>query len=202
MDACQHGSGLFGIIDTYNEGLAFFKGGDAYPYASGFSAAVEGMGGRIEWSREQEKSLQIDAITRVERVADGSNVTVGITKEGDLILKAFRVRLIDVGGRYGEDHSRIYDLDDCRIHGGLLPIVEFYDMEVNRDRYPDGQVVADYYANMILQHEDGSTGIRQVGHNMLRTIAWEPEEFEYVIEWLTERLDARGCDWRLRPEDR
>ena len=34
-------------------GLAFFKGGDAYPYASGFSDAAEAMGFRIAWNREQ-----------------------------------------------------------------------------------------------------------------------------------------------------
>ena len=53
--------GLFGIIDMYGEGLAFFKDGDAYPYASGFSDAAEAMGFRIAWNREQDKSLQIES---------------------------------------------------------------------------------------------------------------------------------------------
>ena len=120
--------GLFGIIDMYGEGLAFFKDGDAYPYASGFSDAAEAMGFRIAWNREQDKSLQIESVICEKH-------GVGMTKDGDLILSAFRARLVDVGGRFGKGHSNIYGLDDCRIHGGLLPIVEFYDMDVNRDRY-------------------------------------------------------------------
>ena len=106
--------GLFGIIDMYGEGLAFFKGGDAYPYASGFSDAAEAMGFRIAWNREQDKSLQIESVICEKH-------GVGMTKDGDLILSAFRARLVDVGGRFGKGHSNIYGLDDCRIHGGLLP---------------------------------------------------------------------------------
>ena len=128
MDVGHEHDGLFGIIDMYGEGLAFFKGGDAYPYASGFSDAAEAMGFRIAWNREQDKSLQIESVICEKH-------GVGMTKDGDLILSAFRARLVDVGGRFGKGHSNIYGLDDCRIHGGLLPIVEFYDMDVNRDRY-------------------------------------------------------------------
>ena len=113
------------------------RAGDAYPYASGFSDAAEAMGFRIAWNREQDKSLQIESVICEKH-------GVGMTKDGDLILSAFRARLVDVGGRFGKGHSNIYGLDDCRIHGGLLPIVEFYDMDVNRDRYPAGEVVADY----------------------------------------------------------
>lgn len=77
--------GLFGIIDMYGEGLAFFKDGDAYPYASGFSDAAEAMGFRIAWNREQDKSLQIESVICEKH-------GVGMTKDGDLILSAFRAR--------------------------------------------------------------------------------------------------------------
>ena len=101
MDVGHEHDGLFSLIDTYNEGLAFFKGGDAYPYASGFSDAAEAMGFRIAWNREQDKSLQIESVICEKH-------GVGMTKDGDLILSAFRARLIDVGGRFGKGHSYIY----------------------------------------------------------------------------------------------
>lgn len=181
--------GLFGIIDMYGEGLAFFKDGDAYPYASGFSDAAEAMGFRIAWNREQDKSLQIESVICEKH-------GVGMTKDGDLILSAFRARLVDVGGRFGKGHSNIYGLDDCRIHGGLLPIVEFYDMDVNRDRYPAGEVVADYYANTLLRPDAGE-GVIDVGGE--RSRAWTDEEFSRVVEWLAYRLDRLGYDWRPHP---
>lgn len=189
MDVGHEHEGLFGIIDRYNEGLTFFKGGDAYPYASGFSDAANAMGCRITWSREQDKSLQIESATCEKH-------GVGMTKDGDLILSAFRARLIDVGGRFGKNHSCMYTLEDCRIHGGLLPIVEFYDMDVNRDRYPAGEAVADYYANLLLQ-QNGSEGVKDV--NGVRKLAWNINEFSYVLDWLTYRLDTGGYDWRVRP---
>lgn len=158
-------------------------------YASGFSDAAEAMGFRIAWNREQDKSLQIESVICEKH-------GVGMTKDGDLILSAFRARLVDVGGRFGKGHSNIYGLDDCRIHGGLLPIVEFYDMDVNRDRYPAGEVVADYYANTLLWPDAGE-GVIDVGGE--RSRAWTDEEFSRVVEWLTYRLDRLGYDWRPHP---
>ena len=189
MDVGHEHDGLFGIIDVYNEGLAFFKGGDAYPYASGFSDAAEAMGCRIEWSREQDKFLQIESVICEKH-------GVGVTKSGDLILSAFRARLIDVGGRFGKGHSYIYGLDDCRSHGGLLPIVEFYDTDEEPDHNPAGKFVADYYAKAFLRPDAGEGAIDVSG---VRSAAWTDEEFCYVLDWLIYRLDVDGYDWRIRP---
>ena len=116
MDVGHEHDGLFSLIDTYNEGLAFFKGGDAYPYASGFSDAAEAMGFRIAWNREQDKSLQIESVICEKH-------GVGMTKDGDLILSAFRARLIDVGGRFGKGHSYIYGHRSSGSRKSLSPSV-------------------------------------------------------------------------------
>ena len=189
MDVGHGECGLFDAFDIYDRARPFFRGRDAYSYASGFSDAAEAMGFRIAWNREQDKSLQIESVICEKH-------GVGMTKDGDLILSAFRARLVDVGGRFGKGHSNIYGLDDCRIHGGLLPIVEFYDMDVNRDRYPAGEVVADYYANTLLRPDAGE-GVIDVGGE--RSRAWTDEEFSRVVEWLTYRLDRLGYDWRPHP---
>ena len=69
-------------------------------------------------------------------------------------------------------------------------------MDVNRDRYPAGEVVADYYANTLLRPDAGE-GVIDVGGE--RSRAWTDEEFSRVVEWLAYRLDRRGYDWRPTP---
>lgn len=128
MDVGHGECGLFDAFDIYDRARPFFRGRDAYSYASGFAAAMEGMGYRIEWCHDEGMALRIDAVTREERDADGCLRTVGVTKEGDLLLDALRVRLVHVGDRFGDGLSYIYSLEDCRIHGGFLPMVEFRDM--------------------------------------------------------------------------
>ena len=74
-------------------------------------------------------------------------------------------------------------------------------MDVNRDRYPAGEVVADYYANTLLRPDAGE-GVIDVGGE--RSRAWTDEEFSRVVEWLTyrlDRLDRLGYDWRSHPMD-
>ena len=69
-------------------------------------------------------------------------------------------------------------------------------MDVNRDRYPAGEVLADYYANTLLRPDAGE-GVIDVGGE--RSRAWTDEEFSRVVEWLTYRLDRLGYDWRPHP---
>lgn len=193
-------NGLFGIIDTYNVARGFFRGRDAYSYASGFAAAMEGMGYRIEWNHEEGMALQIDAITREERVADGNMRTIGVTKEGDLLLDTLRVHLVSVGDRYGETLSYIYSLEDCRIHGGFLPMVEFRDMDATNFRQtpePDGKFLACYYADTLLNRSASCWDVPlESGVTPLNLDAWQRR---YVYDWMEQRLDAQGEDWRLRP---
>lgn len=191
---------LFGIIDTYNAELTFFKGGDAYAYASGFAVATEALGYRIEWNHEHGMSLQIESVICDKRWPDGSKRTVGVTKEGDLILSSFRARLVKVGEKFGKNNSSIYSLNDCQLYGHGLPLVEFYDMTQDPAQYPGGQVIADYYASKLLQHDRSvDEGVEEIGRH-LRSIAWDNEEFGDVIDWLAYRLDAQGYDWRHTPD--
>ena len=197
-----HGEiGLFDAFDIYDRSRPFFRGRDAYSYASGFAAAMEGMGYRIEWCHEEGMALRIDAVTREERDADGCLRTVRITKEGDLLLDALRVRLVHVGGRFGDGLSYIYSLEDCRIHGRFLPMVEFRDMTAafRQAPAPEGRFLACYYADTLLNRSVSCWDAP------LETAAtpWDSDAWQrrYVYDWLEQRLDAQGYDWRSHPMD-
>ena len=69
MDAGHDEIGLFDAFDIYDRAQPFFRGRDAYSYASGFAAAMEGMGYRIEWCHDEGMGLWINAVTREERDA-------------------------------------------------------------------------------------------------------------------------------------
>lgn len=197
-----HGEiGLFDAFDIYDRARSFFRGRDAYSYASGFAAAMEGMGYRIEWCHEEGMALWIDAVTREERDADGCLRTVGVTKEGDLLLDALRVRLVHVGDRFGDGLSYIYSLEDCRIHGGFLPMVEFRDMSA-AVRHPydsTGRFLACYYADTLLNRSISCwITLLETAETPWESDAWQRR---YVYDWLEQRLDAQGYDWRSRPMD-
>lgn len=53
MDVGHGECGLFDAFGIYDRARPFFRGRDAYSYASGFAAAMEGMGYRIEWCHEE-----------------------------------------------------------------------------------------------------------------------------------------------------
>lgn len=201
MDAGHGECGLFDAFDIYDRARPFFRGRDAYSYASGFAAAMEGMGYRIEWCHEEGMALRIDAVTREERDADGCLRTVGITKEGNLLPDALRVRLVHVGDRFGDGLSYIYSLEDCRIHGGFLPMVEFRDMTAAFRQHPspEGRFLACYYADTLLNRSVSCW------NTPLQTAAtpWESDAWQrrYVYDWLEQRLDAQGYDWRSHPMD-
>ena len=202
MDVGHGECGLFDAFGIYDRARPFFRGRDAYSYASGFAAAMEGMGYRIEWCHEEGTTPWIDAVTREERDADGNLRTVGMTKEGNLLLDALRVRLVHMGDRFGDGLSYIYSLEDCRIHGGFLPMVEFRDMDAAVFRQPpapEGRFLACYYADTLLNRSVSCW------NTPLQTAAtpWESDAWQrrYVYDWLEQRLDAQGYDWRSHPMD-
>lgn len=202
MDVGHGECGLFDAFGIYDRARPFFRGRDAYSYASGFAAAMEGMGYRIEWCHEEGTTPWIDAVTREERDADGNLRTVGMTKEGDLLLDALRVRLVHMGDRFGDGLSYIYSLEDCRIHGGFLPMVEFRDMDAAVFRQPpapEGRFLACYYADTLLNRS------ASCWDTPLETAVtpWELDAWQrrHVYDWLEQSLDAQGYDWRSHPMD-
>lgn len=202
MDVGHGECGLFDAFGIYDRARPFFRGRDAYSYASGFAAAMEGMGYRIEWCHEEGTTPWIDAVTREERDADGNLRTVGMTKEGNLLLDALRVRLVHMGDRFGDGLSYIYSLEDCRIHGGFLPMVEFRDMDAAVFRQPpapEGRFLACYYADTLLNR---STSCWDTPLETAVT-PWQLDAWQrrHVYDWLEQSLDAQGYDWRSHPMD-
>ncbi|WP_288921104.1 hypothetical protein [uncultured Bifidobacterium sp.] len=202
MDAGHGEIGLFDAFDIYDRARPFFRGRDAYSYASGFAAAMEGMGYRIEWCHDEGTTPWINAVTREEHDADGNLRTVGMTKEGDLLLDALRVRLVHMGDRFGDGLSYIYSLEDCRIHGGFLPMVEFRDMDAAAFRQhpaPAGRFLACYYADTLLNRSVScwDTPLEAA------VTPWELDAWQrrHVYDWLEQSLDAQGYDWRPHPMD-
>ena len=202
MDVGHGECGLFDAFGIYDRARPFFRGRDAYSYASGFAAAMEGMGYRIEWCHEEGTTPWIDAVTREERDADGNLRTVGMTKEGNLLLDALRVRLVHMGDRFGDGLSYIYSLEDCRIHGGFLPMVEFRDMDAAAFRQhpaPAGRFLACYYADTLLNRSVScwDTPLEAA------VTPWELDAWQrrHVYDWLEQSLDAQGYDWRSHPMD-
>lgn len=202
MDAGHGEIGLFDAFDIYDRARPFFRGRDAYSYASGFAAAMEGMGYRIEWCHDEGTTPWINAVTREEHDADGNLRTVGMTKEGDLLLDALRVRLVHMGDRFGDGLSYIYSLEDCRIHGGFLPMVEFRDMDAAAFRQhpaPAGRFLACYYADTLLNRSVScwDTPLEAA------VTPWELDAWQrrHVYDWLEQSLDAQGYDWRSHPMD-
>ena len=63
--------------------------------------------------------------------------------------RAFYVRIVQRGDRYG--------LDDCKVHRDADALIEFYDHTfANRDGFgARGQFVSRYYATTLAKHEDG-----------------------------------------------
>lgn len=202
MDAGHGEIGLFDAFDIYDRARPFFRGRDAYSYASGFAAAMEGMGYRIEWCHEEGTTPWIDAVTREERDADGNLRTVGMTKEGNLLLDALRVRLVHMGDRFGDGLSYIYSLEDCRIHGGFLPMVEFRDMDAAVFRQPpapEGRFLACYYADTLLNRSASCWDTPlETAVTPWQLDAWQRR---HVYDWLEQSLDAQGYDWRSHPMD-
>ena len=202
MDAGHGECGLFDAFGIYDRARPFFRGRDAYSYASGFAAAMEGMGYRIEWCHEEGTTPWIDAVTREERDADGNLRTVGMTKEGNLLLDALRVRLVHMGDRFGDGLSYIYSLEDCRIHGGFLPMVEFRDMDAAVFRQPpapEGRFLACYYADTLLNRSASCWDTPlETAVTPWQLDAWQRR---HVYDWLEQSLDAQGYDWRSHPMD-
>jgi hypothetical protein len=93
--------------------------------------------------------------------------------------RAFNVRLVERGDRYG--------LDDCLTHDRDDPLVEFYDAKyAGDDRFgPRGQFVSRYYRSTLLETQaDGPTdGLCLDGSN--RDV-WEVDEvvMTMVVRWL------------------
>ena len=202
MDVGHGECGLFDAFGIYDRARPFFRGRDAYSYASGFAAAMEGMGYRIEWCHEEGTTPWIDAVTREERDADGNLRTVGMTKEGNLLLDALRVRLVHMGDRFGDGLSYIYSLEDCRIHGGFLPMVEFRDMDAAVFRQPpapEGRFLACYYADTLLNRSASCWDTPlETAVTPWQLDAWQRR---HVYDWLEQSLDAQGYDWRSHPRD-
>ena len=202
MDVGHGECGLFDAFGIYDRARPFFRGRDAYSYASGFAAAMEGMGYRIEWCHEEGTTPRIDAVTREERDADGNLRTVGMTKEGNLLLDALRVRLVHIGDRFGDGLSYIYSLEDCRIHGGFLPMVEFRDMDAAVFRQPpapEGRFLACYYADTLLNRSASCWDTPlETAVTPWQLDAWQRR---HVYDWLEQSLDAQGYDWRSHPMD-
>ena len=202
MDVGHGECGLFDAFGIYDRARPFFRGRDAYSYASGFAAAMEGMGYRIEWCHEEGTTPWIDAVTREERDADGNLRTVGMTKEGNLLLDALRVRLVHMGDRFGDGLSYIYSLEDCRIHGGFLPMVEFRDMDAAVFRQPpapEGRFLACYYADTLLNRSASCWDTPlETAVTPWQLDAWQRR---HVYDWLEQSLDAQGYDWRPHPMD-
>ena len=202
MDVGHGECGLFDAFGIYDRARPFFRGRDAYSYASGFAAAMEGMGYRIEWCHEEGTTPWIDAVTREERDADGNLRTVGMTKEGNLLLDALRVRLVHMGDRFGDGLSYIYSLEDCRIHGGFLPMVEFRDMDAAVFRQPpapEGRFLACYYADTLLNRSGSCWDTPlETAVTPWQLDAWQRR---HVYDWLEQSLDAQGYDWRSHPMD-
>lgn len=202
MDVGHGECGLFDAFGIYDRARPFFRGRDAYSYASGFAAAMEGMGYRIEWCHEEGTTPWIDAVTRAERDADGNLRTVGMTKEGNLLLDALRVRLVHMGDRFGDGLSYIYSLEDCRIHGGFLPMVEFRDMDAAVFRQPpapEGRFLACYYADTLLNRSASCWDTPlETAVTPWQLDAWQRR---HVYDWLEQSLDAQGYDWRSHPMD-
>ena len=202
MDVGHGECGLFDAFGIYDRARPFFRGRDAYSYASGFAAAMEGMGYRIEWCHEEGTTPWIDAVTREERDADGNLRTVGMTKEGNLLLDALRVRLVHMGDRFGDGLSYIYSLEDCRIHGGVLPMVEFRDMDAAVFRQPpapEGRFLACYYADTLLNRSASCWDTPlETAVTPWQLDAWQRR---HVYDWLEQSLDAQGYDWRSHPMD-
>ena len=202
MDVGHGECGLFDAFGIYDRARPFFRGRDAYSYASGFAAAMEGMGYRIEWCHEEGTTPWIDADTREERDADGNLRTVGMTKEGNLLLDALRVRLVHMGDRFGDGLSYIYSLEDCRIHGGFLPMVEFRDMDAAVFRQPpapEGRFLACYYADTLLNRSASCWDTPlETAVTPWQLDAWQRR---HVYDWLEQSLDAQGYDWRSHPMD-
>ena len=200
MDVGHGECGLFDAFGIYDRARPFFRGRDAYSYASGFAAAMEGMGYRIEWCHEEGTTPWIDAVTREERDADGNLRTVGMTKEGNLLLDALRVRLVHMGDRFGDGLSYIYSLEDCRIHGGFLPMVEFRDMDAAVFRQPpapEGRFLACYYADTLLNRSASCWDTPlETAVTPWQLDAWQRR---HVYDWLEQSLDAQGYDWRPTP---
>lgn len=202
MDVGHGECGLFDAFGIYDRARPFFRGRDAYSYASGFAAAMEGMGYRIEWCHEEGTTPWIDAVTREERDVDGNLRTVGMTKEGNLLLDALRVRLVHMGDRFGDGLSYIYSLEDCRIHGGFLPMVEFRDMDAAVFRQPpapEGRFLACYYADTLLNRSASCWDTPlETAVTPWQLDAWQRR---HVYDWLEQSLDAQGYDWRSHPMD-
>lgn len=200
MDVGHGECGLFDAFGIYDRARPFFRGRDAYSYASGFAAAMEGMGYRIEWCHEEGTTPWIDAVTREEHDADGNLRTVGMTKEGNLLLDALRVRLVHMGDRFGDGLSYIYSLEDCRIHGGFLPMVEFRDMDAAVFRQPpapEGRFLACCYADTLLNRSASCWDTPlETAVTPWQLDAWQRR---HVYDWLEQSLDAQGYDWRPHP---
>lgn len=66
----------------------------------------------------------------------------------DTNRRPWRVVMLHRGDRYGRD--------DCLVHHGDEPLVEFWDLANAGETMPDeGQFVSRYYLSTMLEHEEG-----------------------------------------------
>lgn len=79
----------------------------------------------------------------------------------DFMIGGFRVHLVQEGGRYGATGGLVYGkalsngsfgipINDCQLYGHGLPLVEFYDVSQDPEKFPEGQFVTRYYMSTLL----------------------------------------------------
>lgn len=165
------------------------------PYIS--SGAGEALADKVREFIEDEAEMEgwytelMDAIGEGEIADPLADFTVG----------QFRVHLVQEGERYGAGGSLVYGdavgssyphigehVNDCRLYGHGLPLVEFYDMTQDPARFPEGQFVSRYYMSTLLGMDDSENDIGEMFRLGLNG---------GVPSWTIEGADLREVHTRL-----
>lgn len=127
------------------------------PYVS--SGAGEALADKVREFIEDEAELGGWYTELMNAIGEGE-ITDPLA---DFTVGRFRVHLVQEGERYGATGSLVYGdtvshvypdigehVNDCRLYGHGLPLVEFYDVSQDPAKFPKGQFVTRYYMSTLL----------------------------------------------------
>lgn len=112
-----------------------------------YDAVLDDYSDLLAFAVASERSAVVAALENNVSVADLVGMVLAEKHPKELTVGQWRVRVLELGDGYGLDNKVTWDRRE--------PGVEFYDMYVNKDSFPDGQFTGGrYYLSTLLGRED------------------------------------------------
>lgn len=137
------------------------------PYVS--SGAGEALADKVREFIEDEAELGGWYTELMNAIGEGE-ITDPLA---DFTVGRFRVHLVQEGERYGATGGFVYGkalsngsfgipVNDCQLYGHGLPLVEFYDVSQDPEKFPEGQFVTRYYMSTLLSMDSVGDSIGEM----------------------------------------